>query len=419
MPSVKDLIARDELTALYQPIVDLSTGEPVAYEALLRGPEGSPLHLPGALFAAAREEGLSRRLEWEGFRCAVEGALRAGLGEGHTLFVNVEGGGLATPTSPPRQEVIARAAAGLRVVLEVTERELLASPAELQRAGEALGAQRWGLAIDDIGVDHPIGASALRLVQPDVVKLDMSLVTGRPDPATATIAMAVRAYAEEHGGSVVAEGIETEQDVHQARALGATLGQGYLFGRPGPLPRDPRSTDRPVRFLARPRDPAATSPWALSQGRMAFEPSTKRNLVQVSRQFEMLAESFAPDVIVLSAFQQRVHFTPRSAAIYEGLSRRCALVAAVAMGLDETPAGEVVGGTMTADDDLLGEWVVVVLSPHYGGALVARDLGDTDRPDMERRFSHAVTHDRALVAQLGIALMARLDGRATIMSPPG
>lgn len=412
MPTIRELIDRGDLRAAYQPIVDLATGAPVAHEALLRGPEG-PLHLPDALFDAARQEGLSRRLEWEGFRCAVEGALATGMSPDQTLFVNVEGGGLGEPADPSRRSVMERAAAGLRVVLEVTERELLHSPAELQRAGEALGARRWGLAIDDIGVDHPIGASALRLVQPDVVKLDMSLVTGRPDPAKATIAMAVRAYAEEHGGSVVAEGIETQADLEQARALGASLGQGYLFGRPGPLPAGDGGQGPPVRFLARPRDPAATSPWALARGRMGFEVTTKRNLVQVSRQFELLAESFAPDAIVLSAFQRREHFTPRSAQVYGDLSRRCALVAAVAMGLEDAPRDHVVGGSMQPEDGLLGEWAVVVLSPHYGGALIARDLGD-DGEDMDRRFSHAVTHDRALVGQIGIALMARLDGRATI-----
>ena len=74
----------------------------------------------------------------------------------------------------------------------------------------------------------------LPLLRPDVVKLDLRLVQERPGPAIAEIMNAVNAHAERTGAVVLAEGIETEEHLVMARALGATLGQGWLFGRPGP-----------------------------------------------------------------------------------------------------------------------------------------------------------------------------------------
>ena len=73
------------------------------------------------------------------------------------------------------------------------------------------------------------------LLRPDVIKLDLRLVQAQPTPEIAAIAGAVGAQAERTGATVLGEGIETEEQAQYARALGATLGQGYLFGRPGPL----------------------------------------------------------------------------------------------------------------------------------------------------------------------------------------
>ena len=74
------------------------------------------------------------------------------------------------------------------------------------------------------------------LVAPDVIKLDMSLVHSPLSLASVQIADAAQAEAERTGAAILAEGIESSHDVETAKALGATLGQGWLYGRPGPLP---------------------------------------------------------------------------------------------------------------------------------------------------------------------------------------
>jgi len=89
-PAIEEIIRAGAVRAVYQPIVALPDGEPVGYEALARGPQGSALESPLALFAAARDAGLLGELEWACRAAALRGALAAGLPDSVALFLNVE-----------------------------------------------------------------------------------------------------------------------------------------------------------------------------------------------------------------------------------------------------------------------------------------------------------------------------------------
>ena len=78
--------------------------------------------------------------------------------------------------------------------------------------------------------------AVLPLVEPDVIKLDLRLVQERPSTDKAAIVSAVAAEHERTGVAILAEGVETAEQLAVARALGATMGQGWLWGRPGALP---------------------------------------------------------------------------------------------------------------------------------------------------------------------------------------
>ena len=79
-----------------------------------------------------------------------------------------------------------------------------------------------------------------------------------------------------------------------------------------------------------------------------------------------------------------------------------------AQSLAVAPVHGVRGAELAGDDALAGEWSVLVLGPHFAGALVARDLGDDDVPDRDRRFSFATVYDRALVIAAARTLIARI-----------
>lgn len=402
------LLSSTGLHSVYQPIVDLRTTQAVAYEALLRGPAGTPLGNPAALFAAADVEGLTTELEWAGVKCAIDGALAAGMDESVSLFINVEGTSAGVERSPEQTSVLDNARGRLRIVFEVTERHLLAHPAGLLQDAERLRFGGRGMAIDDVGLDHPEGIAALSVVRPDVVKLDIGLIMGAATAAQAGVGLAVRAYVEEHGGSVIAEGIETTDQLDRALALGATLGQGFYFARPGPLPTPIPPAPYAIPIRASSPDLESKSAFDIASGRLDFKVAPKRVLVPVSASLEEQAESLGSSVFVFSSFQNQRHFSGRRSH-YRELASHCALVAAYGCGLQKESDSSLRTVDIDPEDPLASDWMVVILSPHYAGALVSRDLGDTDRPDSDRRFMYAVTHNRQLVADLAASLMARIE----------
>ncbi|MGY1821906.1 EAL domain-containing protein [Geodermatophilus sp. SYSU D00079] len=407
-----DEVLRDRgVRSVFQPIVELDTGRVVAYEALARGPEG-PLERPDALFAAARAAGRLAELDAACRTAALSGALQQGLRAPLTLFVNVEPEVL---DHAPMEELLAIASAapgGLRVVLEITERALATRPAELLRTVERVRAVGWGVAVDDVGAD-PLSLAFMPLLRPDVVKLDLRLVQERPGPAIAEIMNAVNAHAERTGAVVLAEGIEDAAHLDMARALGATLGQGWLFGRPGPGPVEGAPTGSLVLPSQRPdtlTEDAAVSPFACLPVTVPLREAPKALLIELSKQLEREALRLGPASVVAATFQEARHLTPSTALRYRDLVERTGFVCALGEDLPVEPLPGLRGAALDPADPVRGEWDVAVLGPHFAAALLARDLGD-DGPDEQRRFAYALTYDRDTVVRAAAALLARVAPR--------
>jgi diguanylate cyclase (GGDEF)-like protein/PAS domain S-box-containing protein len=406
------VLAEGTITSVYQPIVELTSGEVVGYEALARGPEGSALHRPDRLFAAAAAASRTVELDWACRIAAVRGALNAGLGRGASLFLNSEPAAIDAPCPPEHAELWGRAERELALVIEITERALTARPAELARV---IGDQRAAghvLALDDLGADVR-SLALLSLIDPDVIKLDLRLVQDRPSTDQAAIVSAVAAERERTGAQVLAEGIENDAHEAVARSLGATLGQGWKYGRPGPL-TPPLPISRVRRTTLSTAELAGDTPFAVVASVREAGEATKALLLPMSHHLEQRAMRIGEGAVILSGFQHARHFTPKTLRRYEALARRASLVAAFGVGLPADPVHGVRGAELRADDALAGEWSVVVLGPHFAGALVARDLGDTDVPDRDRRFSFVTVYDRSLVIAAARTLIARIAPRELV-----
>ncbi|MBA3331893.1 MAG: EAL domain-containing protein [Actinobacteria bacterium] len=397
--------SRWHVHCLYQPVVDLYTSAGVGYEALARGLPGSPLATPDRLFAAARAEGQLVELDWACRGAALQGALDGRL-DTHALFVNVEPEALGTESPPELTELWESSSRRLNTTLEITERALTARPAEMLYAVERLREQGWHFALDDVGAD-PSSLALLPLLQPDVIKLDLRLVQEQPSSEVAAIMNAVNAERERSGALILAEGIETEAHRATALALGATLGQGWLFGRPEELP----TTLPPPQYMLRPRNArrpmAGTTPFEVVSPVRLVRRGDKRLLIGVSKHLEQQAAKLGATAVIVSAFQSVGRFTPLTRGRYAALAGQAAFVAALGVGIGEEPAPGVRGAALEPDDSLLGEWSVVVLGPHFAAALVARDLDDTGS-ELDRRFDFALTYERELVIQAAAALMQRV-----------
>ena len=123
-----------------------------------------------------------------------------------------------------------------RVVFEISEHARVHDYDALNRSLAEIRALGGRLAIDDAGAGFASLHHILRL-SPDIIKLDISLTRGVDgDRARHALASALTSFAAEIGATIVAEGIETREELEALRTLGVTHGQGYYLGRPGPLP---------------------------------------------------------------------------------------------------------------------------------------------------------------------------------------
>jgi diguanylate cyclase (GGDEF)-like protein len=232
------LLAQGSLQALFQPIIDGILRRPIGYEALIRGPVGSPLHLPDALFAAAH--GCDRCIELE--RACVSAALRdfAALQIEGRLFLNVLPQTLLRWQGFPAwldEKLGTLELDPHNLVIELTEHGLTEDQVRLIDAVAPLRRLGCDIALDDLGA----GASGLKTwsaVRPEYVKVDRYFVSGiEHDPVRAEILRSVVDMARAIGCRVIAEGVENAAQCTLTLELGVDHVQGFLLGRPQSAPR--------------------------------------------------------------------------------------------------------------------------------------------------------------------------------------
>ncbi len=404
-PSILDVIAADGLRMVFQPVVDLESREVLGYEALVRGPADTPLESPAALLAAAAAEDCLSDFDFACRRSAVTAALDARLGSAATVFVNVEPDGEHAGCAPGDEALFQRAGQELRIVLEVTEREVVSSPAALLRTVDWARERSWGIAIDDLGAD-PMSLAMMPFLQPDVIKLDLSLIHDRPSADIGQVVSAVLAQAERTGATILAEGIETPEHLEAAMAMGATVGQGWLLGRPAPLRPDPDLRPKATIPLLRASPPRVElTPFAVVRAARPIRRGTRELLEGIAGHLEEQALAWHDNPVILSTFHRGEALSDATAARYEQLATSGSFVVVIRPDEPATPLG-VRGTTFAPGHRLEPEWCVLVIGAHYAGALVARDLGERDG---QRWYDFAVTHDRQLVVDAGRALLRHVD----------
>ncbi len=234
------LLRRQLLHPVYQPIALLEDGSIYAHEALIRGPEGTAMHTPDTLLHAAELEDLNFPFE---SHCVLVAMTRwGGLREAGRLFLNISADALLKALKYCELDGLVALANQLGIsprmlVLEITEYERVADMDELALAVQEVRAAGMALALDDFGD----GRSSLRLwsqLKPEFVKIDKYFTKGisQHGDKLKTI-QALQQIAAIFGTALIAEGIETEDDLRVLHDLGIPYGQGYLLGRPAQLPR--------------------------------------------------------------------------------------------------------------------------------------------------------------------------------------
>jgi len=220
--------ALDTMWMAYQPIVSWSQKSVFGYEALLRSREPSLPH-PGAILDAAER---LDRLHDLGRAIRARSSVPIGnMPEDALLFVNLHTQDLLDDDLYDRASALA--AIAHRVVLEITERASLHHVRDVQARVARLRAMGFRIAVDDLGAGYA-GLTSFAQLEPEVVKLDMSLVRGlHLQPTKLTLVRTMVTMCRELGMQVVAEGIESPEERDVVLDTGCDLLQGYLFAKPG------------------------------------------------------------------------------------------------------------------------------------------------------------------------------------------
>ena len=215
-------------TPVYQPVVDLEGRRRRGVEALSRF-RVEPQRTPDRWFAEAWEVGLGIELELAGVVAALP--ILDHLPPEEFLSVNISpevvASGRLAELLPPGSHP--------RLVLELTEHDPVADYEQLDTCLEGMRRAGLRIAIDDAGAGYASLRHILRM-SPEIIKLDMSLTRNvNADRPRRALVAALVSFAEETGATVIAEGIETEDELATLRGFGVQWGQGYLLGRPQPV----------------------------------------------------------------------------------------------------------------------------------------------------------------------------------------
>ena len=234
---IASILTTRAVRPVFQPIFSMETGQPMGFEGLVRPVDGAPFPNAGSLFAAA--EAANQTVELDLLCLEVVAAGAALLPEDAYLSVNLSPRTLESSDfrSSDVKGIFRRHGIALdRIVLELTERETVEDLDQLRGNVKKLRSAGLRLAADDVGAGNA-GLRLLSEIQFDVVKIDLSLVqSGSSHDPSHAILQALQGLAAQWGASVVAEGIETSEQLSVVRGLGIMAGQGYLLGRPAKEP---------------------------------------------------------------------------------------------------------------------------------------------------------------------------------------
>jgi diguanylate cyclase (GGDEF)-like protein len=231
--AVDGLLATRALRPVYQPIFSMITGEPIGYEGLVRPGDGAAFVDASALFAAAEAADRTVELDLVCLETVASGV--RGLGSETYISVNLSPRTLESSLFHVADLTAIFRKHGIvpeQVVLELTERERVEDVEQLRRNVAACRKAGLRMAADDVGAGNA-GLRLLSEVHFDIVKIDLSLIQGGTmhDPSHGVL-RALQELATQWDASVVAEGVETAEQLRVIRSLGISAGQGYLLSRP-------------------------------------------------------------------------------------------------------------------------------------------------------------------------------------------
>jgi diguanylate cyclase (GGDEF)-like protein len=342
----------DALRIVFQPVLELATGRPAGYEALMRI-DAEPQRGPDEWLAQAHRAGLGDQLE----ALAITKALQSpGRPDTAFLALNVSPRALL---SDPVQDALPDDLGA--IVIELTEHEIFGAEGELESALADVRRRGARVALDDAGAGYA-GLQQLIRVAPDILKLDRALVHGaHADPSRQALLEALIGFAADTGAAVCGEGVEDLEDLEALVALDVTYAQGYGIARPGadwpaPKPEATAAAAADIRAGLRVAGQPRGGAFARQLADLADELALMRELSELraaSRRAAALLR--ADDVALLSVADDRLVLLTEHAMHAPGDSWSLGDFPATRHVLERRVPGQLVAGDAASDKAELAE----------------------------------------------------------------
>lgn len=230
---LKKIIDNNSIKTVFQPIVSLKNAEVIGYEALSRGPSDTVYRNPEIMFAEAKKEGLLWELE---LKCRVNAIKRFKLfNADKSLFLNVDPNIIKDEhfiKGFTKEFLNDNTLDPSLLVFEITEKSSIADYNQFNNIIENYKSQGYRIAIDDVGTGYS-GLNTIAETKPGFIKLDRNLISEiDKDNYKKALIKAFVQFAKTSNVKIIAEGIETIEELNELMDMGVDYGQGYLLHVP-------------------------------------------------------------------------------------------------------------------------------------------------------------------------------------------
>jgi EAL domain-containing protein (putative c-di-GMP-specific phosphodiesterase class I) len=234
---LQDILLRERVITAYQPIMRMKEATVMGFEALSRGPRGSGLETAHALFEAAAKHNL--RVELDRL-CRRRALLSSGrIPSNARIFINTLPATIQDPQFRGKQliDFLEKAqVAPQRIVIEITEKDVIENYGIFRETMAYFTDLGMSFAVDDVGSGYS-GLEAIAKLKPAFLKIDIGLIRDvHSSTVNQTMVKALLTLGRGIGATVIAEGIQTEDEVQALKAMGIDYGQGHFLARPDPGP---------------------------------------------------------------------------------------------------------------------------------------------------------------------------------------
>ncbi|HJH12630.1 MAG TPA: EAL domain-containing protein [Brevibacterium ravenspurgense] len=399
-PDLEELVRSGGVRSLFSPVVDVITGMDAGYRVRHSADTDATPISPQDLRRAVRDSHMVGDIDSSIREQTLRDAEAAGL-ESHTrLFVNAEPESLVTLEDRTDRDA--------RIILQLDPLSIAAQPGSVLRSVRSARQLGWSMGISGVGLDLATTAY-LPLVNPAVVALHPGVLKIEDKEHLAKLNMLLRAHVERTGAVVVAEGVDSEDDLIMVNALGARFATGELYAEP---------TEKPNPVTIPPEDALSGhytrnkqiqgTPYSIALG-LQTDPLVVDYDFMIEHMVQLLqrASSAGSSALVVGVFGEEEKLPDKVEQVYRSVGRTAGLAAVLSGGFEESPMPSVRSGPVDHSDALRDEYAVIVVGPDWSSMVSAHrrnELGSDGR----REFDLFITTERYTSVDAARSVLSRI-----------